>query len=107
MTKTFAVMYSYHPDSALQDATRPLHLEHLRGLVEVGALVASGPWGADEARGGLLIFHAEDREAVQAIVDRDPFMTGGVVAACEIHEWVPLLGPAAQAFAAHGSGGAP
>lgn len=100
MTKMFAVMYAYSPDVALQDATRPAHLEHLRRLVDDGALVASGPWGPDDARGGLLVFHAGDRAAVQAIVDRDPFVIQGVVAACEIHEWVPLLGPAAGALSA-------
>jgi len=80
---------------ALQDATRPLHLEHLRRLVDDGRLVASWPWGPGDARGGLLVFRANDRAAVQAIVDRDPFMTQGVVATCDIREWVPLLGPAA------------
>lgn len=102
MRKSFAVMYSYSADVALQDATRPLHLEHLRRLVDKGALVASGPWGPGDNRGGLLIFHANDRAAVQAIVDSDPFMTQGVVATCEIREWVPLLGPAAQALVASG-----
>lgn len=102
MAKLFAVMYSYSPDMALQDATRPLHLEHLHRLVDDGRLVASGPWGPDDARGGLLIFHASHRAAVRAIVDRDPFITQGVVATCEIREWVPLLGPAAQALAASG-----
>ncbi len=102
MAKPFAVMYSYSADVALQDATRPLHLEHLRRLVDDGALVASGPWGSDDARGGLLIFHANDRAAVQAIVDRDPFVMQGVVSTCEIREWVPLLGPAAEALTATG-----
>jgi uncharacterized protein YciI len=48
----------------------------------------------------LLIFRVDDQAAVQAIVDRDPFITQGVVATSEIREWVPLLGPAAQALTA-------
>ena len=100
MVRTFAVMYDYTPDKARQDAVRPDHLAHLKRLVDEGALIASGPWGADDARGGLLIFQANDHGAVQAIVDRDPFVTEGVVAACDIREWLPLLGPAAGAFAA-------
>jgi len=96
MVKIFTVTYSYTPDVALQDATRPAHLEHLHRLVDDGRLVASGPWGPDDARGGLLVFHANDRAAVQSIVDRDPFTTRGVVATCDIREWVPLLGPAAE-----------
>lgn len=43
MKKLFAVMYSYSMDVALQDATRLLHLEHLRRLVDDGRLAASGP----------------------------------------------------------------
>ena len=96
----FRRQYFYTPDVALQDATRPAHLAHLRGLVDAGKLVASGPWGPGDARGGLLIFRVDDRAAIQAIVDRDPFITQGVVASSEIREWVPLLGPAAQALAA-------
>ena len=99
MTRTFAIMYSYTPDNARQDATRPAHLEHLRRLVDDGTLLASGPWGPDDDRGGLLVFHANDRAAVQAIVDRDPFITQGVVATSDIREWVPLLGPATEALA--------
>ncbi|MGY0798880.1 YciI family protein [Lysobacter sp. A286] len=100
MAKTFALVYSYSPDVALQDATRPAHLEHLRGLVDAGTLIAAGPWGPGDARGGLLIFRVDDRAAIQAIVDRDPFVTQGVVATSDIREWVPLLGPAAPALAA-------
>lgn len=77
MAKPFAVIYSCSADVALQDATRPLHLEHLRRLIDDGTLVASGPWGQDDVRGGLLIFHAHDRAAVQAIVGSDPFMSRG------------------------------
>ena len=98
MAKTFAVMYSYTPDVALQDATRPSHLAHLRRLVDAGTLVASGPWGPDDTRGGLLVFRAADRATVESIVDRDPFVTQSVVATCDIREWVPLLGSAAEAL---------
>lgn len=100
MAKVFAVMYAYSPDVALQDATRSAHLEHLRRLVDDGRLVASGPWGPEDARGGLLVFHADDHAAVRVIVDSDPFMTRGVVATCEIREWVPLLGLAAGPLSA-------
>jgi uncharacterized protein YciI len=95
----FAVMYAYSPDVALQDATRPRASRTFAPLVDDGALVASGPWGPGDARGGLLVFHASDRVAVQAIVDSDPFVVQGVVARCDIREWVPLLGPAASLLA--------
>ena len=100
MPRIFAVTYFYTPDVMLQDATRPAHLAHLRGLVDAGTLVASGPWGPTDAHGGLLLFRADDRAAVQAIVDQDPFTIQGVVATSEIREWVPLLGPAVQVLVA-------
>jgi uncharacterized protein YciI len=100
MAKTFAVTYVYSSDVTLQDTTRPAHLVHLHRLADAGTLIASGPWGPDDARGGLLIFRADNRAAVQAIVDRDPFTVRGVVATSEIREWVPLLGSAARALAA-------
>ncbi|WP_129667590.1 YciI family protein, partial [Phytoactinopolyspora endophytica] len=96
MAKTFALIYTYTEDVALQDANRDAHIDYLRGLVDDGVLLASGPWGQDDVRGGLLIYRAEDRAAVQSIVDDDPFMTNGVVAAAQIREWVPLLGPVAD-----------
>ena len=100
MPRIFAVTYFYTPDVVLQDATRPAHLAHLRGLVDAGTLVASGPWAPADAHGGLLLFRADDRAAVQAIVDQDPFTIQGVVATSEIREWVPLLGPAVQVLVA-------
>ncbi|RAP58196.1 YciI family protein [Oleiagrimonas sp. MCCC 1A03011] len=99
MPATFILLYRYTDDVARQDAVRPAHLAHLRRLVDAGTLVASGPWGAGEVRGGLLIMHADDLAAVQTIAERDPFMIEGVVATHEIREWLPLLGPAASALA--------
>jgi uncharacterized protein YciI len=95
MAKTFVLTYSYTPDVALQDANRPSHIDYLRKLVDDGTLVVSGPWGPDDARGGLLVYRADDRDVVQTIMDNDPFVTSGVVADARIREWVPLLGPAA------------
>jgi uncharacterized protein YciI len=98
MATTFAVIYTYTDDSALRDATRPAHREYLRGLADEGALLVAGAWAPGEAPGGLLIFRGEDKDAVQAFVDKDPFTTSGVVAGAEIREWAPPLGPVAAAL---------
>jgi uncharacterized protein YciI len=98
MATTFAVIYTYTDDSALRDATRPAHREYLRGLADDGALLVAGAWGPGEPPGGLLIFRSEDKAAVQAFVDKDPFTTAGVVADAEIREWAPPLGPMAAAL---------
>lgn len=95
MAKTFAVIYSYTEDTALRDATRPDHRAYLRERADDGSLLVAGAWAPGEAPGGLLILRAEDRAAVQTIVDNDPFTRQGVVARSEIHEWAPPLGPVA------------
>jgi uncharacterized protein YciI len=95
MASTFAVIYIYTDDSALRDATPPAHRDYLRGLADDGALLVAGAWAPTEPPGGLLIFRGEDKAAVQAIVDEDPFTTAGVVANAEIREWAPPLGPVA------------
>ena len=98
MASTFAVIYTYTDDTALREATRPSHREYLRGLADEGAMLVAGAWAPGEAPGGLLVFRAEDKAAVQAIVDNDPYTTAGVVAGADIREWVPPLGPVASQF---------
>jgi uncharacterized protein YciI len=95
MSSTFAVIYTYTDDTALREATRPTHRDYLRGL---DTLLVAGAWVPGEAPGGLLIFRAEDKAAVQAIVDEDPYTEAGVVADTQIREWAPPLGPLAQSF---------
>jgi uncharacterized protein YciI len=98
MASTFAVIYTYTDDTALREATRPGHRDYLRGLAADGVLLVAGAWAPAEAPGGLLIFRAEDKAAVQTIVDKDPYTTAGVVAGADIREWVPPLGPVAAQF---------
>lgn len=95
----FAVIYDYPTDTTRQDEVRPAHLAYLRGRIEAGELLVSGPWGADDAPGGLLIYSVSDRNAVQAIVDGDPFVQQKVVLSAGIREWLPVAGPVAKAFA--------
>lgn len=98
MDTTFAVIYSYTDDTALREATRPGHREYLNGLADQGALLVAGAWAPSEAPGGLLVIRAADKAAVQAIVDKDPYTTAGVVADAVIREWAPPLGPVAAAL---------
>ncbi|MFR9806977.1 YciI family protein [Pseudonocardia sp. RS010] len=98
MATTFALIYTYTDDAELRDATRPAHRDFLRELVDDGTLLVAGAWAPGEAPGGLLVFRAEDKAAVQAIADKDPFTTAGVVASSDIREWVPPIGPAAGAL---------
>lgn len=98
MATTFAVIYTYTDDTELRDATRPAHRDYLRSFGEDGTLLVAGAWAPSEAPGGLLIFRADDRAAIQKIVDGDPFTTAGVVSHADIREWAPPLGPVAGAL---------
>ena len=102
MATTYAVIYTYTDDTELRDATRAEHREYLRGFTEDGSLLVAGAWAPSEAPGGLLVFRSADKAAVQAIVDKDPFTTAGVVARADIREWAPPLGPVAGALTGEG-----
>ena len=94
----FAVTYQYSDDVATRDALRSEHRDYLRGLADQGLLLVSGPFGPDEPAGALLLFRADDRAHVDALIARDPFTTSGVIAATTIAEWEPVVGPLLQAI---------
>ncbi|MCF7547730.1 YciI family protein [Pseudonocardia sp. WMMC193] len=92
---TFAVIYTYTDDTDTRMQARPKHRDYLAALPE---LVVAGAWSPSEPAGGLLIFRAADKSAVQKLLDADPYAEAGVIANVEIREWVPPLGPAAAAI---------
>jgi uncharacterized protein len=96
----FSVTYAYPTDTTRQDEIRPAHLAYLGERIAAGELVVAGPWGAEDAPGGLLIYSVADRDAIQAIVDADPFVQEGVVVSSDIHEWLAIAGPLSDAFKA-------
>jgi uncharacterized protein YciI len=60
------------------------------GFTEDGTLVAIGPM-ADPEQGAMAVFAT--REAAEAFVAMDPFVTEGVVARWEILDWNEVLLP--------------
>ena len=89
-----AVEYVYHQDRTAEiDEVRPTHREFLRGLLEGGALLASGPFVGVDAPGALLILRASSRAEALAILDDDPFAQHGLIAERSAREWNPVLGP--------------
>jgi hypothetical protein len=58
-----------------------------------GLLLVSGPFGPDEAPGALLLFRADDKAHVDALVEKDPFTPSGVIAETDSTEWEPVIGP--------------
>ena len=89
----FAVTYKYSDDVATRDALRTEHRDYLRGLADQGHLLVSGPFGPDGPAGALLLFRADDKAHVDALVEKDPFTPSGVIAQTDIAEWEPVIGP--------------
>jgi uncharacterized protein len=88
----FATLIEYTPDKAKIAATRPEHRDYLKNVLESGRLVISGPFAGDE--GGLLVYEANSREDVEAILRDDPFTKAGVFVSWKIHEWrVVMVNP--------------
>jgi hypothetical protein len=90
---TFAVTYRYTDDVATRDSVRTQHRDYLRRLAEQGLLLLSGPYGAGEPPGALLLFRADGKAQVTALVRNDPFSAKGVVAETRTAEWEPVIGP--------------
>jgi uncharacterized protein YciI len=87
----FAVEYVYSPESAdLRDQHRPAHREWLKGLVEQGRVLASGPF--TDGAGALLIFTAEDETSLHELLRQDPFAEAGAISAVKATAWNPVMG---------------
>lgn len=99
MAEIFTVEYSYPTDTNPQSEHLSAHLAYLRERVEQGELLLSGPWGKNEAPGGLLIYKVDNRARIDNIVDNDPYVVNNVVVDKRVHNWRPIFGPASVAFA--------
>lgn len=70
------------------------HLEYLKDLIREGSLLMSGPLqdSKEGEKEAILIFKAEDREALQRLIEGDPYWKEGLVADHVIREWNPMFG---------------
>lgn len=87
----FAVVWRYTGDTALIDRTRPMHRENLGVMVGRGQVRQAGPWV--DGTGGLLVFDVADEAELAALLEADPYVTAGVVAEQQVHEWKVVVGP--------------
>lgn len=92
---TYAVQYSYGP-ADIQAEHRPAHREYLAQLHEQGNLHAAGAFQDGEPFGALLIFVAENRDELDAIIKADPMYTGGALEGYTAREWTPVIGRVGQ-----------
>lgn len=99
----FFIVTMTHPDEEGWRRQLGAHVDYLRDLVDRGSLRASGPLKDMPTRAGFLIFKADDRGAVEALVRADPFSLHRLIGTLTIAEWDPLFG----AFAAESSGALP
>lgn len=85
-----------HPEGPLWNTYVIEHIEYLKVLIEQGHLLASGPVKGSPLRAGFLIFKADSKLAVQALIDEDPFAREHIISALTIEQWDPLFGLLAE-----------
>ncbi|MGJ6980184.1 YciI family protein [Aestuariimicrobium soli] len=86
------VTYTYLNAPDALDEVRPEHRAFLRGLVDQGSLVASGPFTDDAAAGALLLVNAASAEDATALLADDPFQREGLVVDIAMRSWDPVIG---------------
>lgn len=89
----FAVHYTYSDDTAELDRIRPEHRAFLGSLPE---LVASGPFVDNIPGRALLLVKAESPQAVETLLDQDPFRVAGLIVEREVNAWNPVIGVFAE-----------
>jgi len=88
----YMLLYDYVADVAERRGPhRPQHLALLEALHAKGQVLFAGAWN-DPLDGAAIVFHADDRSAVEAFVRADPYVTNGLVSAWRIREWRLAVG---------------
>ena len=88
----FFVVTMSHPDGPGWGEHVLPHVEYLNGLIAAGKLRASGPVVGSTLRAGLLLFTAETRAELDALIAADPFAREGLIEELTVTEWNPLFG---------------
>ncbi|MBI3976588.1 MAG: YciI family protein [Chloroflexi bacterium] len=85
--KTYAVITTYVENAVERRAPyREAHLAYLRSLKDAGTLVMAGAF-ADPIDGALLVYRADNKDDVAAIVENDPYMKNRIWPKVTIREW--------------------
>jgi uncharacterized protein YciI len=71
-------------DKATFDQFVPAHKRYVQQLIDRGHQAKTGYWA--EFGGGMLLFHAANRQEAEAIVAADPLIKHHCVT-YELHEW--------------------
>lgn len=81
-------------DNQGKEHLRQKHMaDHLTFLETVGArMLGAGPlFDGSEGHGGMWLLEAESAEAVQTLVEQDPFWPTGLRKSVAILEWRPVF----------------
>lgn len=70
---------------------REEHLQLAQAAHDRGELILGGAF-AEPPDKALLIFRASDRSAVEAFVNKDPYVINGLVSKWEIRPWTVVIG---------------
>ena len=88
----FALLYETVDDYVARRAEfRSQHLDLAREAHARGELLLAGAL-ADPVDRALLIFRAPDKTTVESFVQRDPYVTRGLVRRWEIRPWTVVIG---------------
>lgn len=86
---TFVVTIDYVRPLPEIEAATPDHRAWLRGLLEAGILIVSGPFVPRS--GGMLLIKAETQEELERLLLQDPFAQRKL-ASYMIRQWNPVMG---------------
>lgn len=86
----FVVEFEYNVDRAGREHLHRAHTDYLRALTDSGVLLLAGP--LQDTNGGLLVYEAEDRDSLQAILEAEPYVKGSIVRHVRIRQWAPGKG---------------
>lgn len=88
---TFVLELRFDRDNEKRLETRPVHREHLRGLLDQGKLIMAGPWADDS--GALIVLDVADEAEARTIIARDPYTHADCVSVVSLRPWTPILPP--------------
>ena len=91
----FAVHYTYTEATAAgRDEHRAAHRAWLSDLLDRGTVLSSGPY--PDGSGALILFRADDADAMAALLAEDPFARRGLIDATRFVHWKPVMGAFAE-----------
>lgn len=86
----FVIIGRDGPDGkTLRPGLRPSHLEHVRRFEAGGHVVLAGPF--TDGTGSMFLVEFDSIDQARAMADVDPYFTGGVFEAVEIHPFVQVF----------------